>query len=84
MGAVERIKFNKDGMESILTGNDARDALRAIANRISSRATGSTVEDTEDAPGEGDTFARARVRVYGNLQDEADTGYLSRALGGDR
>ena len=77
-----RFERNTEGFRSVLTSDEVVALLTAKARRVSARAPGSRVRRVNDAPGHGDTLPRARVRVYGDLQREADTGYLSRALGG--
>ena len=77
-------KLNDAGVRAILTSEGVAAHLQSWGSRVGSRAGGAPVERVENAPGGGRLSPRARVRVYGDMRREADTGYLSAAIGGGR
>lgn len=74
-------RLNDKGVRAILTGSGTAAFLEQWGERVSSRASGTHAKRVENSPGGGRVSPRARVRVFGDLRREADTGYLSGSIG---
>lgn len=79
--ARQKTRLNDAGVRAILTSSGVARYLQDWGGNVRSRAGADSVSRVEDSPGDARLSPRARVRVFGDMRREADTGYLSGSIG---